>query len=60
MSALKKFGVKLVRYKGQDFGMWVYADVGRFETTDEREAYDRKSVSENHNPDGYYEVQEIP
>lgn len=61
-NVMKKYGVKLVTYKGggasepQEFNMWVYVDSTRFETEDFEEADQLRKDYENRNPGGFYAV----
>lgn len=55
---MKKYGVKLVLYRGQKFDMWVY-DEGRFETDDEQKAQEVADQYKSKNPFGCYCVEEI-
>jgi hypothetical protein len=61
MALLKKYGVKLVTYGGQDFNIWVGGEGDtQFSTTDITAAYNEKILWETKNPKGYYRVEEIP
>lgn len=60
-----KYGIKLISYRGdgasewQQMNMWVYADKGRFETTDFEEANQLAEEYRTRNPGGIYDVKLI-
>lgn len=56
---MKKYGVKLITYCDADFNLWVYDDLGRFESLDINKAYDVCSEYSSRNPKGIYQVLKI-
>lgn len=61
MALLKKYGVKLVTYGGQEFNMWVGGSGDNcFSTTDAEAADNERLLWETRNPKGYYRGEEIP
>ena len=56
---MKKYGVLLKLYAGQELNLWVHETADRFETYDEDEAYTIKHKYETNNPKGLYLVEEI-
>ncbi len=54
----KKYGVRLVHYRGQPFGLFIFEGVGRWSGT-LQEAEDKAKEYRERNPDGYYCEEEL-